>query len=106
MKLRPYWTAAYPGDDSNISSIGKGTVTNTIAGRIPQVYIPQHLLRNSTLPIWEPLSIGFVTGIPRVGNFNTVPAPVYTVPVSGTGTYRTRSATVSYETHGISGTRG
>lgn len=26
-------------------------------------------------------SVGFVMGIPRVGNFNTVPAPVYTIPV-------------------------
>ena len=39
MKLRPYWTAAYSGDDSNTSSIGKGTVTNTIAGRMPQVVL-------------------------------------------------------------------
>ena len=54
MKLRPYWTAAYLGDDSNTSFFGKGTVTNTIAGRMPQVYIPQHLLQNSTRPIWEP----------------------------------------------------
>jgi hypothetical protein len=51
-------------------------------------------------------ALGFVTGIPRVGNFNTVPAPVYTVPVLGTGTYRTRSAAVSYETRGIFSTRG
>ena len=54
MKLRPYWRAAYPGDNSNTSSIGKGTVMNTIAGRMPQVYIPQHLSQNSTLPIQEP----------------------------------------------------
>jgi hypothetical protein len=45
--------------------------------------------------------VGFGTGIPRVGNFNTVPVPVYTVPVSGTGTYRTVSAAVSYETRGV-----
>ena len=51
-------------------------------------------------------SLGFVTGNPRVGNFHTVPAPVYTVPISGTGTYRTRSAAVSYETRGITNTRG
>jgi hypothetical protein len=43
--------------------------------------------------------VGFVTGVPWVGNFNTV-------PVSGRGTYHTHSAMVSYETRGIFSTRG
>ena len=50
--------------------------------------------------------LGYVTGIPRVRNSNTAPVTVYTVPVSGTGTYRTHSAAVSYETRGIFGTHG
>ena len=56
MKLRPYWTAAYSGDDFNTSYIGRGTVTNTTAGKMPQVYIPQHLSQNSTPPTQEPLA--------------------------------------------------
>ena len=43
----------------------------------------------------NPLAFG--TGIPQVGIFNTVPVPVYTVPVSGTGPYRTVLVTVLYE---------
>ena len=43
--------------------------------------------------------IGFVKGIPRVRNFNTV-------PISGMGIYHTHSAVVSYETHSIIGTCG
>jgi hypothetical protein len=52
------------------------------------------------------LSIGFNTGNPRVGFSDTAPVPVYTVPVPGTGTYRTVFFTVFYETRGTSGTRG
>jgi hypothetical protein len=52
------------------------------------------------------LHVGFVTGIPRVGIFHTVPVPANTVPVTGTGTYRTRICAVSHETRGITHTRG
>jgi hypothetical protein len=51
---RPYCTAAFSGDNSNTSSIGKGTVMNTTVGKMPQVYTPQHSSQNSTPPIWEP----------------------------------------------------
>jgi len=39
--------------------------------------------------------------IPWAGIFNTVPVPANTVPVMGTGTYRTHIRIVSHETHGI-----
>ena len=52
------------------------------------------------------VQIGYVMGIPQVGNSNTAPVTVYTVPVSGMGTYRTHSAAVSYKTRGIFGTHG
>jgi hypothetical protein len=50
--------------------------------------------------------VGFGTGIPRVGFSHTVPEPVNTVPVAGTGTYPTVKFTVSYGTRGTIGTRG
>ena len=52
------------------------------------------------------LKVAFGTGIPQVGIFNTVPVPVYTVPVSGMGPYRTVLVTVLYETRGVTITRG
>jgi hypothetical protein len=52
------------------------------------------------------IPIGFNTGIPRVGFCHTAPAPAYTVPVAGTGTYRPAKFAVLYETRGTSGTRG
>ena len=48
----------------------------------------------------------FGTGIPRVGFSHTVPEPAHTIPVPGTGTYRTVNLTVSYGTRGTIGTRG
>ena len=36
-----------------------------------------------------PSNLGFGMGIPQVRNFNTAPAHAYTIPFSGTGTYRT-----------------
>jgi hypothetical protein len=56
--------------------------------------------------LWVPRQLGFDMGIPRVGNFDTVPVPADTIPVSGMGTYCTISAAVSYETHGIFSTCG
>ena len=50
--------------------------------------------------------IGLVTGIPRVGMSHTVPVPANTVPVMGTGTYRTVICMVSDETRGITLTHG
>jgi len=50
--------------------------------------------------------LGFGTGIPRVGFSHTVPEPGNTVPVPGTGTYRTVKLAVSYGTRGTIGTRG
>ena len=38
--------------------------------------------------------LGFVTGIPWVGYFHTIPVPIVTVPVTGAGTHRTHSAAV------------
>ena len=40
----------------------------------------------------------FGTGILRVGIFNTVPVPIYTVPILGTGPYLTVLVAVLYET--------
>ena len=45
--------------------------------------------------------VGFGTGIPRVGFSHTVPKPVNTVPVAGTGTYPTVKFAVSYGTRGF-----
>jgi hypothetical protein len=48
--------------------------------------------------------IGFNTGIPRVGFFNTLTVPLQTVPFRGTGTYRTvenRTWTVYRNMHGV-----
>jgi len=53
-----------------------------------------------------PGCLGFVTGIPRVGIFHTVPIPANTIPIMGTGTYRTRIGAVFHETHGITYTHG
>jgi hypothetical protein len=50
--------------------------------------------------------LGLGTGIPRVGKSEPVPVPANTVPVTGTGTYRTVICAVSYETPGITSTRG
>ena len=43
----------------------------------------------------------FGTGIPRVGKSEPVPVPANTVPVTGTGTYRTVICAVSHETRGF-----
>ena len=51
-------------------------------------------------------SIAFGTGIPQVGIFNTIPVPVYTVPVLGTGLYHTVLVMVLYKTHGVTITCG
>jgi hypothetical protein len=45
-------------------------------------------------------------GIPRVRKSDTAPVPAKTVPITGTGTYRTINVTVWYETHGTIGTHG
>ena len=50
--------------------------------------------------------VGFITGILQVGNLNTIPISIYTVPISGMGTYCTHSAVMSYETCSIFGTHG
>ena len=39
-------------------------------------------------------SLGFGTGIPQVRKFDTVPVPMNTIPVTGTGRYCTVIATV------------
>ena len=44
--------------------------------------------------------LGFFMGIPWVGNLDTIPVPVDTIPVMGTGTYHTIYAVVLYKTHG------
>ena len=49
-----------------------------------------------SLDVW---CLGFVTGILQVRNFNTVPTPAYTVPISGMGTYHIILVTVSSERH-------
>jgi hypothetical protein len=45
-------------------------------------------------------------GMGRVGNSHTVPVPVNTVPVMGTGTSQPIISMVSDETHGYSKYRG
>ena len=50
--------------------------------------------------------IGLATGILQVGNLDTIPVPVDTIPVSGTGAHRTIKVTVSYETRGYFSTHG
>ena len=52
------------------------------------------------------MTVGFVTGILRVGFSDTVPVPVDTVPIAGTHQYRTVNDTVSYKTCGTTGTHG
>ena len=52
------------------------------------------------------LYVAVGTGIPRVSIFNTVPVPVYTIPVLGTGLYRTILVAVLYETRGVTITCG
>jgi hypothetical protein len=47
----------------------------------------------------EARGLGFGTGIPRVGIFHTVPVPANTVPITGTGTYRTVICAVSHGYH-------
>jgi hypothetical protein len=54
----------------------------------------------------ERRQLGFATGIPRVRFSYTVPEPVEPVPVSGIHRHRTLNGAVSYETHGITCTRG
>ena len=77
MKLRPYWTAAYSGDDSNISSDGKGMVVNTITGKMPGKYTLQSWLWNFTPPIPEP-------PIKSVGlSLTTLPSGHYEIVMSG-----------------------
>ena len=51
-------------------------------------------------------SLGFRTGMGWVGNSHTVPVPVNTVPVTGTGTSRPVISTVYDETRGYSKYRG
>lgn len=46
---------------------------------------------------WQEL--GLCIGIPRVGFCQTIPIPMHTVPVVGTGTYQPTKSVVSYETH-------
>ena len=51
-------------------------------------------------------SLGFGTGIPRVGFLHTVPEPVDTVPVQPRVRYPRVTGTVFPETRGTGGTRG
>jgi hypothetical protein len=68
--------------------------------------VEEHLIECGKCAITFLFRLGFNTGNPRVGFSDTAPVPVYTVPVPGTGTYRTVFFTVFYETRGTSGTRG
>jgi hypothetical protein len=52
------------------------------------------------------VSIGFGTGIPRVGFSHTVPEPVNTVPVQPRVRYLRVTGAVFPETRGTGGTRG
>jgi hypothetical protein len=46
----------------------------------------------------------FGTGIPQVSKSEPIPVPANTIPVTGTGTYRTVICAVSHETRGITST--
>jgi hypothetical protein len=76
--------------------------TLTAPQRNYEVYDKELLAIMESLDTW----IGFATGIPRVRFSYTVPEPVEPVPVSGIHRYRTLNGAVSYETHGITYTRG
>jgi hypothetical protein len=52
------------------------------------------------------LTLGFGTGIPRVGFSRTAPVPADTVPVAGAGIHRPVNSAVSYGTRGTTSTRG
>ena len=53
-----------------------------------------------------PRSVGFRTGMGRVGKSDTVPVPAHTVPVTGRVRYWRVTGAVLYETRGTCCTRG
>ena len=51
-------------------------------------------------------SLGFLTGTPWVTFCHTIPIPVCTIPIMGTGTTQPIITVGSHETHSVGGTHG